>query len=386
MKRTKLAFHPNCFRYANGIIGYRKGKLEFSLKTEDEREAIEKLKFELQRLDGTGVLAKQIRVKNAVSEYLKIKEKEHLGEIKGRRQIRAGTLKEIRYLFDWTDPKLNIPPKPRHLLKFFGNLKLSDINEVRWARYCERATVSDLMNHRKAFGQFLKWCKRRGYIKALPDITDIPAHKRRRRRVLNPNEVLTLISNAEGRMLLLISMGLFMGMRIGEIVGLSWDRIDLINKSLLLRDEDVKTDIEREVPVNQFVLQLLTKELAQQQINGIKSRWVFYNQLDFSKHTHKTTFGKPWATLVERCGFVKGYVTPHDLRATYEKYSNKSKEHTDTQREKMVGASIDVQRKTYVTLQAEDLRGLEEIVQIEGLAKLLESKVQGSGETRGESA
>ncbi len=111
-------------------------------------------------------------------------------------------------------------------------------------------------------------------------------------------------------------------------------------------------------------------------VRGVDSQWVFFNTLDPKRHTHKTTFGAPWRRLVEKCEWEAGYCTPNDLRATYEKYSNMSKEHTDTQREKMSGASMDVQRRIYVSMTADDLKGLERVVQVPGLDKVLTGKIR----------
>lgn len=364
MKYVQSGIHPNIkIHPKTGIRYYRKGQLEFSLLTSDDQQAYDRMVDELAKLDGTGTLAKRIRLKSLYPEYKYYKESQTKGELEGRKKIRPGTLREIKYVFE------------SHLLPFFGNMKLSDIDEVKWERYCQKATVSDLTNHRKVFSTFLKWCKKQGYLKSLPDITDIPVHKRRKRRILRPNEILTLLTNAENRLLIIIACGLFMGMRIGEIVSLSWDRINLIEKYLILFDDHVKTDDGREIPINEFVLKLLIKERARQEELGIKTRFVFYNRHDLKRHTHSTTFGCKWRKLIEDCGFEKGSITPHDLRATWEKYSNKSTHHTDTQREKMAGASIDVQRKIYVSMTHEDLRGLENVVRVEGLDRILDSKI-----------
>src|SRR5260221_2021892 len=213
MKRIQSEIHKNIKYDAKTLIRYyRKGKLEFTLGTTDDNIALENMQLEIAKISGTGALAKKFRVKTLFAKFYEYREREHEGKIKGRKKIRAGTLKEVKYIFE------------NHLLKFFGDMKLCDVNERSWARYCDRAKVSDLMNHRKVFGKFLKWCKKSGYLLALPDIEEIPVHKRRKRRVLTPEEIVTIISKAEGRLLLLVSMGLFMGMRLNEIVSLSCRR------------------------------------------------------------------------------------------------------------------------------------------------------------------
>jgi hypothetical protein len=67
----------------------------------------------------------------------------------------------------------------------------------------------------------------------------------------------------------------------------------------------------------------------------------------------------------------------HDLRATHQYYTHKRIDFTDTQREKFSGSSIDVQKRHYVSFEADDLRGLETVVQFAGLDGLLSKVLDG---------
>jgi hypothetical protein len=79
--------------------------------------------------------------------------------------------------------------------------------------------------------------------------------------------------------------------------------------------------------------------------------------------------------MIRNAGLVDAGLEPHDLRATYEHYANKRTDFTDTQREKMAGASIQTQRRIYLHgFQAEDLRGLENVVQFDGLESIMSEK------------
>lgn len=364
MKYLTSPLHPNLkIHPTSGICYFKRGKLEFSLHTKDEEEGLEALKLEIAKIDSTGILAKRIRMKTAAEEYLNERYQQTLGLIEGRKVLRVGTHTEDKQILG------------DHLIPYFGNVKLADINEVKWKRYCKQQTVSDLTNHRKVFTCFLKWCKSEGYLRALPDVTDIPHHVRRKRRVLRPHEIVTWLTHCNGRLLLKVAIELFMGVRIGEITELEWDRIDLIHESILLRDEDVKTGQGREVPINKFVFLLLIKERQAQIEAGIKTKWVFYNENDPSRHTHKTAQNRAWKKALKASGWPAGYITTHDLRATYEKFSNTSKDHTDMQKDKMAGASQDVQKRIYVSMTADDLRGLEEVVRVPGLDQVLIGKI-----------
>jgi len=94
-------------------------------------------------------------------------------------------------------------------------------------------------------------------------------------------------------------------------------------------------------------------------------------------------FNKPFKTMLKRTT-VNRHITPHDLRATYEKFAHVNPNFTDTQREKMVGASAEVQRRVYLnSFTADDLRGLEQVVDFKELGPALELKIVNGGKLGG---
>jgi len=354
-KRIKIA--PNLYRVGS-VYRYRRGDDEKVLgQFRTELQAIKARDAHESLRQALGAESFRARLKHAYGEYREFRQDQHDGKIAGRRKLAGGTLKEIDTIWN------------KHLLQFFGNKFFSDITDPLWEKYCNQATVADLKNHRKVMGGFLRWAKRKGMIRVLPEF-EIPAVIVRKRPILTPDQMTALIKNAEGKTLLFIAMYLFMGMRRSEQMHLKWKDVHFADRSLYIHDETTRTRKGRPVPINPFVLNLLLKIQSDQLEAGINTPYVYPKRGQPNRHMGSDSISKSWHTVLRKAG-LEGLIEPHDLRATYEYYANKSTAHTDMQREKMAGASIKVQSQRYVTFNADDLRGLEEVVKFAGLENAL---------------
>jgi integrase len=371
---------PQITMYADGTFYVRIGDRERSLGTKDFGIACKRKAIAVEKISGSGEASSLLRCGDVWPDYEYVRKMQYeRGEIveatKGkarrvRKPISKGTFDEIKYV--WTS----------HLKGYWERVRLDKIDDEKWCDYVEQSLVIDLANHRKVFSGFLKWCKKKKYIKFLPDL-EIPSVERRTRHVLKPKEINKIFEHAEGSLLLFVSMYLFMGMRRKEIMTLKWSDIHMDERYLVLRKSEVKTRTSRPLPLNIFVQDLLLKRKTDQLSEHLKTDFVFPNRKDPKRHADVSGLKTAWQTMRKRCEFPDGYITPHDLRATYEAYAHKASEFTDTQREKMAGAAIDVQKKTYVRFDAHDLRGLEAVVQVDGLAEILSTRLKGMGKTRG---
>ena len=167
-------------------------------------------------------------------------------------------------------------------------------------------------------------------------------------------------------------MYLLMGMRNMEISKLRWDEIDLEKSALRINPKSNRTRKMRVIPINPFVLTIL-----KQRKSFIRGDWVFPSRKPSKlPHFSKGSFRKGWARVL-RIACINRNITPHDMRATFETHMHKNNSFTDTQREKMAGAAIDVQKNIYVNMSVDDLRGLESSVQISGLDSILQEKIGG---------
>jgi len=269
-----------------------------------------------------------------------------------------------------------------HLMPFFETKKLAQINEKLWAKYIQSAKVGDLANHRKVMTGFLKWAKRKGFLSALPDITEIPHHIRRQRYIATEAELRTIFQHAQGSLQLFCALALFNGMRRKEIMTLSWEGVDLRSRKISVEKAHNKLRRAREMPINDLLVTLLRARHAGQIESKITTPWVFPKRDKPSHHGAIDGLKTAWNTVRRNHGLE--HITWHDLRATFEKYSHKSKDHTDTQKEKFSDATMDVQKKIYVTMTADDLRGLEDVVQVSGLKEIISGQTSSEGKVRGQ--
>lgn len=369
---AKRLYHPTfekIFQYKDGGNFYfRHGDTDFCLKTSDPTLADKRRKAQEDMFDTFGVESYKIKTNVLFPAFLKKKKKE----------VRPGTYKLYESIWEnYIDPKL-------------GKYPPGKIQQPVWEKFCSSTKgVSDFQNHRNLMHQFFTWCAMNGKMRAIPILKN-PKHKRRKRKIIPPNHLVAIFSRARGSLLLFLSMALFMGMRRSEILKLSWDRVDFDRCALRLRDDDVKTDDGREVPMSSVVHHLLVQRLKEQQDAKLKTMWVFPNARTPKRHASLEGLMTAWRWCLLDCGLAEKVKTEghkskykivvqytwHDFRATYEKASHKSKEYTDTQKEKMVGADISVQKRIYVSMDAEDLRGLEEVVsnQMPELAQIIGNK------------
>lgn len=356
MAKREATAHPNIFRYPDGTFYFRRGTSEFSLRTKEWKAAVRAVEIAIKRREQREGLSRRLKFEEAWPEYWEHKNDLASGSVVGKRKLRAGTLREINYIMT------------KHLLPFFGNTQIFKIDEDTWDLYCAQATVGDLSNHRKVLTTFLKWCKRKHYIKLVPQF-EIPQVRRRPRRILKEHEILALFKSAEGALLLFLSMALFMGMRRSEIMGLRWDQVHLDEGFLELKGDDTKTNRGRVIPLNPRV-----KALLEARPRRAGSAYVFPNAADLKRPAHPDGLKTAWHTCKRRAGLGDEDITWHDLRATGEKFAHASRSFTESQLEKFFGSSIDVQRRIYVKFDADDLRGIEQAVDVPGLGELFEAK------------
>lgn len=338
------------------VFWYRKHGRELSLKTRDFKTAVQNKRAALLKIDNFGVGTLKLRVKDVVDDYIESRIK----ELK-RNDIRASTFKETKDIFN------------RHLLPYFGKYPLHKITSPLWDKY--RAEIkADVTNHRKIFGHFLKWCKKQGYIKYLPDM-DVNSVERRKRRILTNSEIALIYEHSQGSLRLFIALALFLGMRRSEIMFLTWDRVDFGTNTIFLDKEHTKTKQSRWIPISALARKELKLRKDSQALDRINTRFVFPNALSLSRPGDVNGLKTAWKTCKKRAGLDSDRLTWHDLRATCEYYAHKRKDLTPTQLEKFFGSNIEIQRKIYVTFDADDVRGVENSVEIQALT-------DGMGKTR----
>jgi len=256
----------------------------------------------------------------------------------------------------------NIESRGRlHLLKFFGDFKVEDVNEPEWERYIayryqrprqaegENSKLPKLFNDAKYFQMFLTWCFQQSLIPRLPKLRD-PDPELKVGKVYTQDEIVKLYRHADDDLALKIDMGLKMFMRIGEITQLAWDRVDLVAGYIHLRAEDTKIRKARSFAINGTVLKKL-KTLPR------VSKYVFPNKLDHQRPMDRQGHRTAWVTCKRRAGVVGRF---HDLRHTALTEAFKhSKDWTAICM--FAGLSLEEAQKTYLHITHEHTRHIAQL-------------------------
>jgi integrase len=138
-----------------------------------------------------------------------------------------------------------------------------------------------------------------------------------RDRILSPEEFEALLKHAEGHTKGIIAMGYYTGMRKGEILSLTWDKVNLKSRLIELEPQDTKDREARDIPICDELYKMLYAMPNRIQASG-KDNHVF--QYKGKPITHN--FARSLRRACEAAGikygrFVKGGFIFHDLRHTF---------------------------------------------------------------------
>lgn len=352
--RDQNIFIINGAFYFRGTIG--------GIRVDDEKlnasnftQAKAKKEELIRKYQSQGVEANKLQTGILLDDYLQDREREFKSG-----EIRTSTISETRSLIQ------------NHIKPYFGKYAVSEVEDT-WPAYKRKKQNLDLSNHRKVLSHFLGWCKHEKYLKYKPELY-FKKPERDERLNLSQDEIVKLFSVLTSNLRVICSMALLMGMRGSEITNLTWDRIDFESNALFLGKADTKTKRARSIPLNPTVKQMLEVKLSLSE-----SRFVFPNQRDLKRPMAKGSYRTPLVKALKRAKITRE-ISLHDLRATYEHYAHLNPNFSDTQLEKFLGASIDVQKSIYVKMGADQLRPLASAVNIPELQKVFQENWGLSGE------
>jgi len=106
-----------------------------------------------------------------------------------------------------------------------------------------------------------------------------------RDRVLTAEEFARLLKHAEGHTKGILAMAYFTGMRRGEILGLTWDRVDLQRRLIYLEAKHTKDKEPRKVPICGPLFRML-QEMPGKVAESGKARHVFTYKGKFPARRH----------------------------------------------------------------------------------------------------
>jgi len=190
-----------------------------------------------------------------------------------------------------------------HMVEAYQHKRLNDLN--RWGREYRPASINrEVEVMRRIFNLAI----REEMVERNPcfKVSRLPENNVRD-RILSPEEYTRLIVALPQHAADIVTVGYFTGMRFGEIVNLTWDRVNLREGYINLRAEDTKTREPRKVyfvPQVREVLERLRK------VKALAHSFVFMYQGKPIKRIKKTL-----QTALEKTG-ITGF-TFHDLRHTF---------------------------------------------------------------------
>jgi len=131
--------------------------------------------------------------------------------------------------------------------------------------------------------------------------------------VLSPAQFEALLECSPSHLNGVIACGYYTGMRKGEILGLTWDKVDLENRFIRLDAADTKDKEPRLIPVCDELYEILKL-----QPKALHHNHVF----TYKGNPIATNFKRSFASACEKAGIphgrkVKNGITFHDLRHTF---------------------------------------------------------------------
>jgi integrase len=280
----------------------------------------------------------------------------------------AGEEKTFREMMEKYMKEYSIPKKASsdrdkrsllHLLPFMGDYTVTGVSSSLISRYkvmrreeeAAPATINRelaLMKH--AFNVAIKeweWIKENPVAKISMEKED-----NKRDRWLTDEEEDKLLKVCPEWLKELVVFALNTGMRLGEILSLSWEGVDLFRKTVSVFKS--KNKERRTIPVNATVFELLK---AKTKVRSIKTNLVFHS--DDHSRRDVSNVGKSFKIRIEKVGIENFRF--HDLRHTFAtRLVQSRKDLYEVQR--LLGHKTSVMTQRYAHHNPESLRGAVEIL------------------------
>jgi site-specific recombinase XerD len=133
---------------------------------------------------------------------------------------------------------------------------------------------------------------------------------------INKDELKLILENSmESVFKDILITAFYTGMRLGEILNLKWESVDITSKVILVKNDGAfttKSKKERTIPINENLLNILT--LRQSKLNGVFSNYVFKNSKGF--RLNESYVSKNFKKAVRSSGFDER-IHFHTLRHSF---------------------------------------------------------------------
>ncbi len=274
--------------------------------TPQNRKAVEKeLLPKLVLMAKSGELEKAPKRVKTVREYIKI-----FLDIKSK-EIRRSTMKHYTQ-------KIN-----KHILPKFGKVPVDELKASELRNWLATLSVGDKAKKeiRAVFGAILREAL---YDEAIPknpiDFVRVPRPKKPIISPFNKEEVGLLLKHSYGWFKNFIALGVYSGMRTGEMLAIKWENLDFDNYEIHVEasrtngiEDGLKTEMShRVIPMFKPLLPYLKNQFCE---TGLKNGYVFLNKDGNPLFGSSTVIRRYWLPLLEKCGL--GYRRLYETRHTF---------------------------------------------------------------------
>jgi integrase len=242
-----------------------------------------------------------------------------------------------------------------HLLPFFGDYAPGRIDNGLWARFVEERRTdlpgASTANANKYLTMVLTWAHRKGVVKESPSFENFDKGRKSPGRVIQELEYRAIWKHLPPMWQDIADIAWHMAMRLGEIKGLEWSRVNLTTGDITLLPENVKTRKGRKPVAPPQVLDILLRR--RKEVGD--SPWVFPSPRDPTKPM--STKDEPWQDAKVEAGIKCRF---HDLRHTW---LTKAFKATNKYAEvcAYAGLSLDMALKIYVKFDHTDMRAISDL-------------------------
>jgi integrase len=199
-----------------------------------------------------------------------------------------------------------------------------------------------------------------------------------RDRILSPTEFETLLKHAEGHTKGIIAMGYYTGMRKGEILSLTWDKVNLKSRLIGLEPEDTKDREARSIPICDELYKMLYAMPNRIQASGKDNHVFQYKGKPITYNFARSLKRACEAARIKYGRFVKRGFIFHDLRHTFNTNMRKAGV-AESVIMKITGHSTREMFDRYNTVDEDDTR--KAVKQLEGFLQVLTKSLTKPSET-----
>ena len=225
-----------------------------------------------------------------------------------------------------------------HLNPAFGELEIQKLQPIHFQQYyntkSETLKGKTLIQHHRVFRKALDYAWKNQLITRNPaDMVDAPKVKKYTSTVLTPSQAKQLLAAVKNtRFEAPVNLGLSLGLRRGEILGLRWSDIDFINKTINIEQtlvlvatelifKEPKTEgSKRSISAPLELLKILSNHKKLQNELCLRSGGAFNNKRDIvctrdnGDPINPSTFSRAFGDFIKK--YDLPYFRLHDLRHT----------------------------------------------------------------------